>query len=305
MRCVRKKTSAVLQPTKTIPRVRASLTTKPYPEFNFRHKFSLLVVATSQSGKTYFVQQIFENNRIVYEEQRNIHAGGSELVIGGIAGADSLTSIDGSASAILMAFFENVGAADHRSGSEVVIGGFAGADSLTSVDGTRPFEDVGAAYHTSGSEVVIGGIAGADSLTSVDGHGSAISMAFFEDVVAAYHTNGSEVVIGGIAGADSLTSVDGHGSAISMAPFKDVAAADHTSGSELDKLREVSVAEILSVTFDDTAVAIGIRTGEAILWSRALYAKIFLGGDDVFIAAAIPGVSCSSSELSSVYSTRL
>ena len=225
----------------------------------------------SQSGKTYFVQQILENNRIVYEEQRNIHTGGSELVIGGIAGADSLTSIDGSASAISMA----------------------------------PCEDVGAAYHTSGSEVVIGGIAGADSLTSVDGPRSAISMAPFEDVGAAYHTSGSEVVIGGIAGADSLTSVDGHGSAISMAPFKDVAAADHTSGSELDKLREVSVAEILSVTFDDTAVAIGIRTGEAILWSRALDAKIFLGGDDVSIATAIPGVSCSSSELSSVYSTRL
>ena len=72
MRCVRKKTSPVLKPTKTIPRVRASLTTKPYPEFNFRHKFSLLVVGPSQSGKTYFVQQILENNRIVYEEQRSI-----------------------------------------------------------------------------------------------------------------------------------------------------------------------------------------------------------------------------------------
>ena len=222
---------AVLKPTKTIPRVRASLTTKPYPEFNFRHKFSLLVVGPSQSGKTYFVQQILENNRIVYEEQRNIHTGGSELVIGGIAGADSLKSVDGSASAISMAFFEDVGAADHTSGSEVVIGGIAGADSLTSVDGPR--------------------------------------------------------------------------SAISMAPFEDVAAADHTSGSELDKLREVSVAEILSVTFDDTAVAIGIRTGEAILWSRALDAKIFLGGDDVSIATAIPGVSCSLSELSSVYLKRL
>jgi hypothetical protein len=142
-----------------------------------------------------------ENNRIVYEEQRNIHTGGSELVIGGIAGADSLKSFDGSASAISMAFFEDIGAADHTSGSEVVIGGIAGADSLTSVDGPR--------------------------------------------------------------------------SAISMAPFEDVAAADHTSGSELDKLREDSVAEIFSVTFDDTAVAIGIRTGEAILWSRALDAKNF------------------------------
>jgi hypothetical protein len=41
------------------------------------------------------------------------------------------------------------------------------------------------------------------------------------------------------------------------------------------------------------------------LWSRALDAKIFLGGDDVSIATAILGVIYSSSELSSVYSTRL
>ncbi|CAB3976687.1 Hypothetical predicted protein [Paramuricea clavata] len=94
-------------------------------------------------------------------------------------------------------------------------------------------------------------------------------------VGGADRTSGSEVVIGGITGADSLTSVDGPGSAISMAPFEDVASADHTSGSELDKLREVSVTEILSVTFDDTAVAIGIRTDEAILWLRALDAKNF------------------------------
>jgi hypothetical protein len=87
-------------------------------------------VGPSQSGKTYFVQQILENNRIVYEEQRNINTGGSELVIGGIAGADSLTSVDGSASTISMAFFEDVGAADHTS-----IDGIAGADSLTLVDG--------------------------------------------------------------------------------------------------------------------------------------------------------------------------
>ena len=52
------------------------------------------------------------------------------------------------------------------------------------------FEDVGAADHTSVSEVVIGGIAGADSLTSVDGPRSAISMAPFE---AADHTSGSEL----------------------------------------------------------------------------------------------------------------
>jgi hypothetical protein len=72
MRCVRKKTSSVLKPTKTVSKVTTSLTTKPYQEFNFRHKFSLMVVGPSQSGKTYFVEQMLENNRIVYEEQRSI-----------------------------------------------------------------------------------------------------------------------------------------------------------------------------------------------------------------------------------------
>ena len=41
-------------------------------DFNFRHKFSLLVVGPTQSGKTYFVQQILEYNLIVYEEQKRI-----------------------------------------------------------------------------------------------------------------------------------------------------------------------------------------------------------------------------------------
>ena len=57
------------------PRTAARTTffaTKSCPEFNFRHKFSLLVVGPTQSGKTYFVQQILENNRIVYEEQKSI-----------------------------------------------------------------------------------------------------------------------------------------------------------------------------------------------------------------------------------------
>ena len=48
------------------------MVTKPCPEFNFRHKFSLLVVGPTQSGKTYFVQQILKHNRIVYEEQKSI-----------------------------------------------------------------------------------------------------------------------------------------------------------------------------------------------------------------------------------------
>ena len=68
MRCVRKKTCSVRQPTKAARKVTASMLTKPCPEFHFRHKFSLLVVGPRQSGKTYFVQQILENNRIVYSE---------------------------------------------------------------------------------------------------------------------------------------------------------------------------------------------------------------------------------------------
>ena len=57
---------------KTTGRTTTSLATKPCPEFNFRHKFSLLVVGPTQSGKTYFVQQILKYNRIVYEEQKSI-----------------------------------------------------------------------------------------------------------------------------------------------------------------------------------------------------------------------------------------
>ena len=72
MRCVRKKTCSVQQPTKAAQKVTASMLTKPCPEFNFRHKFSLLVVGPTQSGKTYFVQQILKHNRIVYEEQKSI-----------------------------------------------------------------------------------------------------------------------------------------------------------------------------------------------------------------------------------------
>ena len=72
IRCVHKKTCSVLKPTKAARKVTASMVTKPYPDFNFRHKFSLLVVGPTQSGKTYFVQQILENNRIVYEEQKSI-----------------------------------------------------------------------------------------------------------------------------------------------------------------------------------------------------------------------------------------
>ena len=57
---------------RTAARTTTSLATKPCPEFNFRHKFSLLVVGPTQSGKTYFVQPILKHNRIVYKEQKRI-----------------------------------------------------------------------------------------------------------------------------------------------------------------------------------------------------------------------------------------
>ena len=44
--------------------------TEPYPEFMFRHKFSLLVVGPSQSGKTVFVEQILTTDRILYETNK-------------------------------------------------------------------------------------------------------------------------------------------------------------------------------------------------------------------------------------------
>ena len=71
----RVKQSEHLPPAKR-PRTAArttSLATKSCPEFNFRHKFSLLVVGHTQSGKTYSsVQQILKHNRIVYEDQKSI-----------------------------------------------------------------------------------------------------------------------------------------------------------------------------------------------------------------------------------------
>ena len=72
IRCVRKKTCSVRQPTKAAREVTASMLTKPCPEFNFRHKFSLLIVSPTQSGKSHFVQQILEHSRIVYEQQKSI-----------------------------------------------------------------------------------------------------------------------------------------------------------------------------------------------------------------------------------------
>ena len=72
IRCVRKKTCSVRQPTKAARKVTASMLTKPCPEFNFRHKFSLLVVGPTQSGKTYCPTNFGKQSYIVYEEQKSI-----------------------------------------------------------------------------------------------------------------------------------------------------------------------------------------------------------------------------------------
>lgn len=70
--CNRKRryfTNPTANPCKT-RKEEPSLDTVPYPDFNFRHKFSLLVVGPSQSGKTYFVEQILQKERILYGEKK-------------------------------------------------------------------------------------------------------------------------------------------------------------------------------------------------------------------------------------------
>ena len=46
------------------------LETQAYPEFMFQHMFSMLVVGPSQSGKTYFVQQLLTKKCIEYPEEQ-------------------------------------------------------------------------------------------------------------------------------------------------------------------------------------------------------------------------------------------
>ena len=48
------------------------LETQAYPEFKFQHMFSMLVVGPSQSGKTYFVQQLLTKNCIEYPEKKPV-----------------------------------------------------------------------------------------------------------------------------------------------------------------------------------------------------------------------------------------
>ena len=43
---------------------------EPYPNFRLRHKFSMMVVGPSMSGKSYFVKELLERDRIEYEDRR-------------------------------------------------------------------------------------------------------------------------------------------------------------------------------------------------------------------------------------------
>ena len=43
---------------------------EPYPNFRLRHKFSMMVVGHSMSGKSYFVKELLERDRIEYEDHR-------------------------------------------------------------------------------------------------------------------------------------------------------------------------------------------------------------------------------------------
>ena len=43
---------------------------EPYPNFRLRHKFSMMVVGPGMSGKSYFVKELLERDRIEYEDYR-------------------------------------------------------------------------------------------------------------------------------------------------------------------------------------------------------------------------------------------
>ena len=47
-----------------------SVETKAYPEFIFRHKFSLLVVSPTECGKTFFFKKILTTDRTIYESKK-------------------------------------------------------------------------------------------------------------------------------------------------------------------------------------------------------------------------------------------
>ena len=75
----RKRTVAAVKDTEKHPHCVAkrpklindvSVETKAYPEFTFRHKFSLLVVGPTESGKTFFVEKILTTDLIIYKSKK-------------------------------------------------------------------------------------------------------------------------------------------------------------------------------------------------------------------------------------------
>ena len=50
-----------------------SMETNPYPDFTFNHMFSMLVVGPTQSGKTYFVEQLLTKNCVNYPNKKPKH----------------------------------------------------------------------------------------------------------------------------------------------------------------------------------------------------------------------------------------
>ena len=48
------------------------LETQPYPEFNFQHPCSMMVVGPSQCGKTHFVHQLLTHKRIAYPDKKPV-----------------------------------------------------------------------------------------------------------------------------------------------------------------------------------------------------------------------------------------
>ena len=61
-------TNQRIKPQKT--KVNVCLETKPYPEFEFNHMFSMLVVGPSQCGKTYFVEELLTKPCVKYPSKK-------------------------------------------------------------------------------------------------------------------------------------------------------------------------------------------------------------------------------------------
>jgi len=66
-----KRSNQFESPRRKQPKV--CLESTPYPDFKFNHMFSMLVVGPSQSGKTYFVEQLLTNPCVSYPNKKPRH----------------------------------------------------------------------------------------------------------------------------------------------------------------------------------------------------------------------------------------